>query len=271
MVVALVVFGSLLIGLYLWSASTLKATTRSDWSQAHMAYEQQMSLTQHFPQPWLSQYNLGTVLVDEGRLDEGLVLLESALRGVPKARVDENGSIGAFSYECSVRFNLSAAVELTGDLQVSNGEEGAALQSYERALELVGPCQIAGSSGQSDESQDQQDQQNQGGPGGESSQDEDANSQFNPEMDQQTGESADRLKEKIEELRGPSENPSEPGEDDGGSGDQNEPSDGGSGTGDETPQERERREELEAKNREQEERQREKEESYNRNPGSGGW
>lgn len=268
MVVALMVCGSLLIGLYLWSASTLKATTRSDWSQARLAYEQQMSLTQHFPQPWLSQYNFGTVLVDEGRVQEGVVFLESAFIGVPKARVGDNGSIGAFSYECSVRFNLSAAIEMTGDQQVEEGDEEAAMGSYERALELVGPCQIAGSSGGGE---DQQDQQNQGGSGGDSDQEQDANSQVNPEMGQQTGESADRLKEKIEDLQGPSEDPLDQGGEGGGNDSQNQSSDGGSDVGDESPQERERREELEAKNREQEERQREKEESYNRKPGSGGW
>lgn len=266
LVVAMVVAGGLLIGLYMWSASTLKAAERSDWTQAEMAYEQQMRLTQHFPQPWLSQYNLGTARVDAGHLEEGIELLEQAFVGVPKAIVADDGTIAAFSYECSVRFNLSAAIEIQGDGLVGAGDDEGALEAYESALEWVAPCQIVGSAGGGDGDPDEQNQGG-GGQGGESEQ---GNAQANSDLDQQTGESVDRLNEKIDSLSGEDEDQGEGGGGGGGSDDESS-SEGGPGQENETPEEQERREKLEQKNRDQEERQREKQESSNRNPGTGGW
>lgn len=266
LVVALVVGGGLLIALYMWSASTLKATERSDWTQAEMAYEQQMRLTQHFPQPWLSQYNLGTARVDAGHLEEGIELLETAYDGVPKAIPADDGSIAAFSYECSVRFNLSAAIEMQGDAMVRSGDDKGGLDAYGSALAWVSPCQIVGSAGSAEsESEDE----NQGGSGQDSGSEE-QNAQVDPELDQQTGESVDRLSEKIDRLSGAEDSPEDQGGE--GEGQEEDSSQGGEGAQEnETPEEQERREKLEQKNRDQEERQREKQESSNRNPGSGGW
>ena len=262
--IVFLVAGTALIGLWLWSSSTSHAVEREDWSQARVAYEQQTSVTSHFPQTWLGQYNLGTALVHEGDVEGGLTLLKDAFEGVPKATVQEDGSIGAFSYECSVRFNLSAAVEMQGDAAVSTGDDSGALELYETALGWVAPCQVQEPAGDPSE-----DDSSGGGESDEGDQGE-QNQQVDPEMDEATGEAGDRLREKIGELtaddasEGPGDAEETPGESSDGSGQTNED------TG-ETPEERERREDLEQKNQDQSERMRESQESRNRDPGTGGW
>lgn len=264
LVVVLLVAGAALIGLWLWSSSTSQAVEREDWAQARVAYESQVSATSRFPQTWIGQYNLGTALVHEGDLDGGLTLLEDAFEGVPKAIIQEDGSLGAFSYECSVRFNVSAAVEMQGDAAVSAGDDQGGLELYEGALSWVEPCQVQGSGG------DPQEGDSSGGGSSEEGDQGESNQQVDPEMDQATGEAGDRLREKIGDLT--------QDDSDAGSGDVEETEGDSSGqtgqtneeTG-ETPEERERREELEQKNRDQSERLRENQESRNRDPGTGGW
>ena len=136
-VIVFLVAGTALIGLWLWSSSTSHAVEREDWSQARVAYEQQALVTSRFPQTRVGQYNLGTALVHEGDVEGGWALLKDAFEGVPKATVQEDGSIGAFSYECSVRFNLSAAVEMQGDAAVSAADDSGAMELYETALGWV--------------------------------------------------------------------------------------------------------------------------------------
>lgn len=285
--VAMVLGGAGLIGLYLWSATSARAASNSDWSQAEVAYREQMSVTAHFPQPWLSQYNLGTVLLGAGAVDEGLELLNSALIGVPKAKIQEDGTIGAFSYECAVRFNLSAGVEVQGDTLAAHGDDEGALEQYENALAIVSPCQISGAGGGGSEGSEGQgnsdgesDSQGETGSQGDSEQtdstdgsgsdspeeqgDQGQGSQDQDVQDQQTGESADRLNKKIQELKGEGEGADSSGEETEGTG-------SGGEAFEESAEEQERREQLEEKNQQQAEREREKQESYNRNPGTGGW
>ena len=263
-VIVFLVAGTALIGLWLWSSSTSHAVERDDWSQARVAYEQQALVTSRFPQTWVGQYNLGTALVHEGDVEGGLALLKDAFEGVPKATVQEDGSIGAFSYECSVRFNLSAAVEMQGDAAVSAADDSGAIELYETALGWVSPCQVQGSAGDPSE-----DDSSGGGESDEGDQGE-QNQQVDPEMDQATGEAGDRLREKIGDLtaddssEGSGDAEETPGESSDGSGQTNE-------VPGESPEERERREELEQKNRDQSERLRESQESRNRDPGTGGW
>lgn len=274
----LLLTGGSLIALWAWSASTLRAAEGNDWSQARVAYSQQAALTRHFPQPWVGQYNLGTALVDSGEVDEGLEELRDAYDGVPKAVRSDDGTIGAFSYECSVRFNLSAALEKQGDSQSKEGADDDALDLYESALEWVAPCQMqtmtgdsgSESPGQASDNGGDSDSSGEDGPGEQAE-----NEQVNPQMNQATGESADRLREKIDRLTG-----SDSTESGGGSTDPSETEGEGDGSGSagsdsetnrETDEERERREQLESKNQNQEQRQREKDESRNRIPGVGGW
>lgn len=252
-----------LIVLTLWSQSTAHATSQGDAAQAHVAYEQQEWLTRHFPQPWLAQYNLGTVLVETGDIDGGLAFLTRSFEGVPKASPQENGQIGAFSYECSVRFNVAGAMEMQGDEAVAAQDDKEAVRLYESALEWVSPCQVIGAGGATQDSQ-----------GGGGTPEEQENQQVNPELEEQTGEASDRLQEKIDDLR-EGESGTDQGTSEGeGSTAEGQEESGNNGEAErvgETAQERERREELEQKNREQQEYQREQEESHNRNPGTGGW
>ncbi|WP_099332369.1 hypothetical protein [Actinomyces minihominis] len=262
-VVVLILAGSALVFLWVWSWSASRSAVEGDWSQTAANYQNQWEISRSFPQAWLTDYNLGSALVDEGEVEGGRDLLLGAFDRVPKATVQEDGSIGAFSYECTIRFNLSAATELLGDEAVAQLFDARATELYEEALRWVAPCQVSGGSGQGQEGDPQG-----SGDGGQ----EEQNQQVNPEIEQATGESADRLQEKLNQLNGNGT--------DGGEGDQTESesdgnSEGSGGSSGENPEEteaeKERREALEKKNQDQSERQREKEESYGRNPGTGGW
>ncbi len=274
-VVLLLVAGGGLVGLWAWASSTHHASDEGDRSQARVAYRQQVTVTRHFPQPWLAQYNLGTVLVDEGSVSKGLEFLLLAHEGVPKAIVSPEGTIGAFSYECQVRFNIGAALELQGDMGVRQGDDEDALERYEEAVAWVSPCQISGGQGESGGSTDPSDSPANGDEGSTQEDTDDANEQVSPEMADATGESVDRLNEKIDRLKDGESDPDSSGSEsgkpsqDGGttSPGAGSPSDGS----EESEQERERREQLEKKNRDQERRQREKDELRRRQPGVGNW
>lgn len=270
--------GICLVALWGWSASTVRATQNDDWSQARVAYGQQATLTRHFPQPWLGQYNLGTVLVDSGEVEEGRQLLQQAYEAVPKAVRGEDGSIGPFSYECSIRFNLSAAIEKQGDVAAATGAQDEALDLYSAALDWVSPCQITGSGGGSGSSSSPESGTSEGEDAGHDSGRAGENQQVEAETGEATGESADRLREKITDLNGSSssgpsaeDSPNSAGEGGTDSDQQRGDSDSGSGDRQESEAQRERRENLESKNHDQEQRQREKDESRNRIPGIGGW
>lgn len=281
--VAAVLFaaGAMLIALWAWGASSLRAAQGSDWAQARVAYSQQAALTQRFPQPWLGKYNLGTALVDNGELDVGLDRLLEAYEGVPKAVRAEDGTIGPFSYECSVRFNISAALEAQGDEHSGPAEDEAALSLYESALDWVSPCQMqaAGGDGEADPQNDSEDGgDGSGSPAPADEGDGETNEQVSPDSGRAAGEAADRLREKIDRLsEGDSGESSEGAPDDSdtqegpGAGVGSDHSQENSSSPPETEAERQRREQLEAKNREQAERQREQEESRSRLPGVGGW
>ncbi len=262
-VAVLILAGSALVFLWAWSSHASRSAVEGDWSKSAASYQNQWAISRSFPQAWLADYNLGSALVDEGDVEGGRDLLLSAYDRVPKATVQDDGSIGAFSYECTVRFNLSAATEILGDEAAAALYDARAAELYEEALRWVAPCQVQGGSGQG-----QDGDPNGSGGSGQGEQ----NQQVNPEMEQATGESADRLQEKLDQINGAGT--------EGGEGDQTDSESGGNSEGsgessevnpEETDAERERREALEKKNQDQNERQREKEESFGRNPGTGGW
>ncbi len=247
------------IGLYLWTTLARSDWNSQDYGGATSSYEQQIRVTAAFPEPWLAQYNLGTALLAEGDLDGGVDRLQQAFQGVPKAVQGESGSIQPFSYECSVRMNLSAGIEMKGDAAAAEGADNAALKLYETALEWLTPCEVPPSGGGGDSADQSGDQG--GGEGEDSS---------NSEQAQQSGEAGDRLREKLnqgeEEPSESSDNPSGEQTDQGES-DQQSQTDPFEG---ESEEQRQQREELQNKNQQQAEREREKSEQQNRG-GGGGW
>lgn len=270
-------FGGWLVGLTVWSHFEASAAEQGKWEDARGAYENQTALTRSFPEPWLGEYNLGTAALNLGEVDTGIRLLQEAFEGVPKAVPGEDGSIQPFSYECQVRMNLSAGLEMRGDLAAESGEDERAIEDYENALSWVKACEVSSSSGDGEgedgsegggEGQDQGEDSSEGDDGeGEDGGEGENQGQPEPlETGNPGGEASDRLEEKIKQLEGDEGENQDQGQ---------EPAEGPAPSEDpfegETDDQREKREELQQKNREQAERQREKDESNSRNPGSGRW
>lgn len=247
------------IGLYLWTTLARSDWEHQDYGGAVSSYEQQIRVTGVFPEPWLAQYNLGTALLGEGDLDGGIDKLEQAFQGVPKAVQGESGNIQPFSYECSVRMNLSAGIEMKGDAAATKGADNAAQKLYETALEWLTPCEVPPNGGEGEPADQSGDQ---GGGEGEGSSD--------GEQTSQSGEAGDRLRDKLKQGEDdpaePSDNSSDEQSDQGES-DQQSQTDPFEG---ESEDQRQRREDLQNKNQQQAEREREKSEQQNRG-GGGGW
>lgn len=259
LVIAVWLAGLWMIALFLW---TNVATTRflaGEQDRAESAFARQAALTSRFPEPWLGAYNLGTALLAGGQLQEGTALLRQAFEGVPKAAPREDGGLEPFAYECSVRVNLSAGLEMQGDLLDAKGEAEQGAAFYKEALEWVSPCELQSGSS-AGESADQGDDGT-----------DDAQEQIREEEQLRQGnEAGDRLRDKLRETEETDE--SHGGGAQNNSGDsqsQNEPQDFDPFAS-ETPEERERREELEERNRRHDEQQREQEESSGFGSG-GGW
>lgn len=186
LVIVLMIAGYL-IGLRLWSQSSLKQWEASDYETAQAGYEGQRTWTGIGIEAWVAHYNLGTTLVRQDRLDEGVEELRAAFELVPKAREVQPGRLEPFSYECRVRVNLAIGLEIQGDKLRSSGSTGNAVSFYQEAQDTISPCQTAsGSSGQSGDQN-----QSSGQSGSESN---------NP---------ADENKERVEEKKQQSEEESE--------------------------------------------------------------
>ncbi len=274
-VVALI--GLWFISLYLWTNFSRSNWNKEDYAGAVASYQRQETVTDVFPEPWLAKYNLGSSMVANGELDRGVEYLREAFQGVPKAVVGEQGNIQPFAYECSVRINLSAGIELQGDAAMAADDEYSAKKLYESALEWVTPCEVPSGGGGSggggggssaDQDPDQGEGQGQGegeGQGGGQDQQDQQGGQG------QTGnEAGDRLREKLDQNQDQPDQ-GEQEQQQGGSGEgqpqeqqQQDPFEG------ETQDQKERREELQNKNQQQAEREREKDERQNRGLG-GGW
>ena len=114
LVIALVIAGYL-IGLKLWSESSLKHWHAQEYEAAQAGYEGQRTWTGIGIEAWVAHYNLGTTLVRQDRVDEGVEELRTAFDLVPKATEVQPGRLEPFSYECRVRVNLAIGLEIQGD------------------------------------------------------------------------------------------------------------------------------------------------------------
>ena len=280
------------LGLYLWSWSAGRAYRDGDLQGARESYRAQIPWGELGGQGWVAQYDTGTTLLAMGDVDAGVEHLEAAYGGVPRAREVAPGRIESYSYECRVRMNLALGLESQGDARMGADAPADAANLYGRASELVTPCQSpdrSQSGGQAQSGEDgQSGGQAQSGDGGE-------------DPGEQADRAHDRLEDKQRDARGrsgqdapapggsPSSGPTpaptptgstqppqaspspstggSPGGSAGGSASSPTPSTGFEG---ETPQDRQRREELERRQREQGDA---RDDQYDRNrqgaPGSG--
>lgn len=183
-----------LIGLSLWSRSSLSHWKAQEYDIAQTGYEGQMAWTKIGIERWVAHYNRGTTLVRQGQTDEGVTELRTAFDLVPKATEVQPGRLEPFSYECRVRVNLAIGIEIQGDAQAAAGAYGNAATTYQEAEETVAPCQTASNS-----SQNQSDDQNQ-------SDNKDQSSNQNQSGDQQqsgnqSDNPADQNKERVEDKK----------------------------------------------------------------------
>lgn len=169
LVIALVI-SAYLIGLTLWSRSSLGHWTKGEYPAAQAGYEGQMTWTSIGIERWVSHYNLGTTLVRQDAIDEGVAELRTAYDLVPKATEVQPGRLEPFSYECRVRVNLGIGIEIQADALRSAKSLDDAIAAYQEAVDLISPCQTAGGgggqSGQSGQSGGQGQSGNQSQSGG---------------------------------------------------------------------------------------------------------
>ena len=146
LVIALVI-SAYLIGLTLWSRSSLGHWTKGEYPAAQAGYEGQMTWTSIGIERWVSHYNLGTTLVRQDAIDEGVAELRTAYDLVPEAAEVQPGRLEPFSYECRVRVNLGIGIEIQADALRSANSLDDAIAAYQEAVDLISPCQTAGGGG----------------------------------------------------------------------------------------------------------------------------
>ena len=146
-----------LIGMTLWSRSSLAQWTNGEYPAAQAGYEGQMAWTSVGVERWVAHYNLGTTLVRQDAVDDGVNELRTAYDLVPKAVEVQPGRLEPYSYECRVRVNLGIGIEIQADALREGGSLDDAINSYQEAEDLISPCQTAGGGGgsQSNQSGDQ--------------------------------------------------------------------------------------------------------------------
>ena len=160
LVIALAI-SAYLIGITLWSRSSLGHWTNEEYPAAQAGYEGQKSWTSSGVEQWVAHYNLGTTLVSQDSIDEGVAELRTAYDMVPKAIEVQPGRLEPFSYECRVRVNLGLGIEIQGDAKDSAGAYGEAYDLYQESEDMVAPCQSANQS--QSNNQGQSGNQGQGG------------------------------------------------------------------------------------------------------------
>lgn len=276
-----------LIGLSLWSRSSLSHWKAQEYDVAQTGYEGQMAWTKIGIERWVAHYNRGTTLVRQGQTDEGVTELRTAFDLVPKATEVQPGRLEPFSYECRVRVNLAIGIEIQGDAQAAAGAYGNAATTYQEAEETVAPCQTASNSSQNQSDQNQSDQNQ--------SDNKDQSSNQNQSGDQQqsgnqSDNPADQNKERVEDKKQKAEEQSQEQGDqqkdqqqdqqkdqqDKGSKDQQtnpspSPSPSQNPYEGETPGEKQRREELEHKNDQRNKDQRYKKDDRRSGNPNGAW
>lgn len=140
LVLALLV-ATYLIGLTLWSRSSLGHWKAQEYEAAKAGYEGQMGWTSVGIEQWVAHYNLGTTLLTEESVDEGVAELRTAFELVPKSIEVEPGRLESSSYECRVRANLGRGIEMQGDAKDAEGANLDAYNLYAEAEEMLSPCQ----------------------------------------------------------------------------------------------------------------------------------
>ena len=251
-----------LIGLSLWSRSSLSHWKAQEYDVAQTGYEGQMTWTKIGIERWVAHYNRGTTLVRQGQTDEGVTDLRTAFDLVPKATEVKPGRLEPFSYECRVRVNLAIGIEIQGDVQAAAGAYANAATIYQEAEETVAPCQTASNSSQNQsddqnqsDNKDQSSNQNQSGKQGQSGDQQQSGNQSDNPADQNKERVEDK-KQKAEEQsqeQGDQQQDQQQDQQDKGSKDQQtnpspSPSPSPNPYEGETPEEKQRREELQHKN-----------------------
>lgn len=196
-----------LVGLHVWSYRSGLDYQDGRYSAARAGYEDQRSLTAHGPERWVADYNLGSTLLAQGWLDQGVERLRSAMERVPRATDLGGGALEAYSYECRVRTNLALGLEAQGDLRFAAESWTEAEGLYVESSDLLAPCQSSasaspqsGGQGQSGHSGGQSGGQTQsGGQGGQGQSGESGDSPTDP--GEQAGSAKDRVDQKAQDAR----------------------------------------------------------------------
>ena len=279
-----------LIGLSLWSRSSLSHWKAQEYDIAQTGYEGQMAWTKIGIERWVAHYNRGTTLVRQGQTDEGVTELRTAFDLVPKATEVKPGRLEPFSYECRVRVNLAIGIEIQGDAQAAAGSYAGAATTYQEAEDTVAPCQTASNSSQNQSDQNQSDNKDQSGNQNQSGdQQQSGNKSDNPadqnkervedkkqKAEEQSQEQGDQQKDQQKDQQQDQQKDQQKDQQDKGSKDQQtNPSPSPSPTPNpyegETPDEKQRREELQHKNDQRNKDQRYKEDDRRSGNPNGAW
>ena len=270
-----------LIGLSLWSRSSLSHWKAQEYNIAQTGYEGQMAWTKIGIERWVAHYNRGTTLVRQGQTDEGVTDLRTAFDLVPKATEVKPGRLEPFSYECRVRVNLAIGIEIQGDVQAAAGAYANAATIYQEAEETVAPCQTASNSSQNQsddqnqsDNKDQSSNQNQSGKQGQSGDQQQSGNQSDNPADQNKERVEDK-KQKAEEQSQEQGDQQQDQQDKGSKDQQTNPSPSPSPSPNpyegETPEEKQRREELQHKNDQRNKDQRDKKDDRRSGNPNGAW
>jgi len=223
--------------------------------------------------------------VRQGQTDEGVTDLRTAFDLVPKATEDKPGRLEPFSYECRVRVNLAIGIEIQGDVQAAAGAYANAATIYQEAEETVAPCQTASNSSQNQsddqnqsDNKDQSSNQNQSGKQGQSGDQQQSGNQSDNPADQNKERVEDK-KQKAEEQsqeQGDQQQDQQQDQQDKGSKDQQtnpspSPSPSPNPYEGETPEEKQRREDLIHQNDEHNRDQREQDDKGRSGNPNGAW
>ena len=267
-----------LIGLSLWSRSSLSHWKAQEYDAAQTGYEGQMTWTKIGIERWVAHYNRGTTLVRQGQTDEGVTELRTAFDLVPKATEVKPGRLEPFSYECRVRVNLAIGIEIQGDAQAAAGSYAGAATTYQEAEETVAPCQTASNSSQNQSDQNQSDDKDQSGNQNQSGdQQQSGNKSDNPadQNKERVEDKKQKAEEQSEEQGGQQKDQQKDQQDKGSKDQQTSPSPSPSPTqdpyGGETPAEKQRREELQHKNDQRNKDQRDKKDDRRSGNPNGAW
>ena len=260
-----------LIGLSLWSRSSLSHWKAQEYDVALTGYEGQMTWTKIGIERWVAHYNRGTTLVRQGQTDEGVTELRTAFDLVPKATEVKPGRLEPFSYECRVRVNLAIGIEIQGDAQAAAGSYAGAATTYQEAEDTVAPCQTASNSSQNQSDQNQSDNKDQSGNQNQSGDQQQSGNKSDNPADQNKERVEDKKQQTEEESEGQSGSQDQQQQQD----QQTDPTPTPSPTEDpfegEDQEQKERREQLQEQNKERQQNQRDAQDGQRDGNPNGAW